>query len=169
MKRLLTIITASLLAMTDVQAQPKTFIGRQTPKIVNRQFTPEALWAMGRVGGATVAPDSKTVVYNVSYYSVEENKSHTVIYKVNSDGTGEQLLTTAKTSELSPKFIKNGTQIAFLGADAEGTMQLWAMNPDGTGRIQLTKEKEDVEDFTFSPDEKKVIQGIGDSDGRIMI
>ena len=157
MLKALTIITASLLAMTDVQAQPKTFIGRQTPKIVNRQFTPEALWAMGRVGGATVAPDSKTVVYNVSYYSVEENKSHTVIYKVNSDGTGEQLLTTAKTSELSPKFIKNGTQIAFLGADAEGTMQLWAMNPDGTGRIQLTKEKEDVEDFTFSPDEKKVI------------
>ena len=157
MLKALTIITASLLAMTDVQAQPKTFIGRQTPKIVNRQFTPEALWAMGRVGGATVAPDNKTVVYNVSYYSVEENKSHTVIYKVNSDGTGEQLLTTAKTSELSPKFIKNGTQIAFLGADAEGTMQLWAMNPDGTGRIQLTKEKEDVEDFTFSPDEKKVI------------
>ncbi|MBP5477905.1 MAG: S9 family peptidase [Bacteroidaceae bacterium] len=157
MLKALTIITASLLAMTDVQAQPKTFIGRQTPKIVNRQFTPEALWAMGRVGGASVSPDAKSVVYNVSYYSVEENKSHTVIYKVNSDGTGEQLLTTAKTSELSPKFIKNGTQIAFLGADAEGTMQLWAMNPDGTGRIQLTKEKEDVEDFTFSPDEKKVI------------
>ncbi|MBO4597559.1 MAG: S9 family peptidase [Bacteroidaceae bacterium] len=157
MKRLLTIITASLLAMADVQAQPKTFIGRQTPKIVNRQFTPEALWAMGRVGGASVSPDAKSVVYNVSYYSVEENKSHTVIYKVNSDGTGEKLLTTAKTSELSPKYIKNGTQVAFLGVDAEGTMQLWAMNPDGTGRIQLTKEKEDVEDFTFSPDEKKVI------------
>ena len=157
MKRLLTIITASLLAMADVQAQPKTFIGRQTPKIVNRQFTPEALWAMGRVGGASVSPDAKSVVYNVSYYSVEENKSHTVIYKVNSDGTGEQLLTTAKTSELSPKYIKNGTQVAFLGADAEGTMQLWAMNPDGTGRIQLTKEKEDVEDYMFSPDEKKVI------------
>ena len=143
--------------MADVQAQPKTFIGRQTPKIVNRQFTPEALWAMGRVGGASVSPDAKSVVYNVSYYSVEENKSHTVIYKVNSDGTGEKLLTTAKTSELSPKYIKNGTQVAFLGVDAEGTMQLWAMNPDGTGRIQLTKEKEDVEDFTFSPDEKKVI------------
>jgi len=143
--------------MTDMQAQPKTFIGRQTPKIENRNLTPETLWAMGRVGGASVSPDAKSVVYNVSYYSVAENKSHTVIYTVNTDGTNERLLTEAKTSEVSPKYIKGGALIAFLGLDSEGTMQLWAMNPDGTGRKQLSHEKEDVEDFTFSPDEKKVI------------
>ena len=148
---------ASLLAMTHIDADAQTFIGRQTPPIENRNLTPELLWAMGRVGGASVAPDAKLITYNVSYYSVAENKSHTVIYVLNSDGTGEQLLTTAKTSELSPKFIAGGKKIAFMAADSEGTMQVWQMNPDGSERVQLSHEQEDVEDFTFSPDEKRVI------------
>ena len=152
-----TLILASFIAMTHIDAEAQTFIGRQTPKIENRTLTPEALWAMGRVGGASVSPDAKMVTYNVSYYSVAENKSHTVIYVISSDGSGEQLLTTAKTSELSPQFIADGKKIAFLATDSEGTMQVWQMNTDGTERVQLSHEKEDVEDFKFSADEKKVI------------
>ena len=152
-----TLIFASIIAMTHIDADAQTFIGRQTPKIENRTLTPEALWAMGRVGGASVSPDAKHITYNVSYYSVAENKSHTVIYVIGSDGSGEQLLTTAKTSELAPKFIADGKKIAFLAADSEGTMQVWQMNPDGTERVQLSHEKEDVEDFKFSANEKKVL------------
>lgn len=152
-----TLILASFIAMTHIDAEAQTFIGRQTPKIENRTLTPEALWAMGRVGGASVSPDAKMITYNVSYYSVAENKSHIVIYVIGSDGSGEQLLTTAKTSELSPQFIADGKKIAFLATDSEGTMQVWQMNTDGTERVQLSHEKEDVEDFKFSADEKKVI------------
>ena len=153
----MSLIAATIMTMTDANAQPQQFIGRQTPKIENRTLTPEALWAMGRVGGASVSPDTNTIAYNVSYYSVKENKSHTVIYTINNDGSDERLLTTAKTSELAPKYIKGGAQIAFLGVDKDGTMQVWAMNADGKERKQLSHEKEDVEDFLFSPDEKKVI------------
>ena len=102
------------------------------PTINERTFTPEALWAMGRIGGCNVAPDAKSVAYNVSYYSVEQNKSHTVIYTVNADGTGEKLLTMSEGSELAPKYIAGGKLIAYLAADANGTMQIWTMNTDGT-------------------------------------
>ncbi|MBQ0047656.1 MAG: S9 family peptidase [Prevotellaceae bacterium] len=157
MNNLKTLILASLIAMNAIDAGAQTFIGRQTPKIDNRTLTPEALWAMGRVGGASVSPDTKKITYNVSYYSVAENKSHTVIYVLNSDGTGEQCLTTANTSEIAPKFIDGGKRIAFLGADKEGNMQVFSMLPDGSDRKQLSNEPDGVDDFTFSPDEKKVI------------
>ena len=131
-------------------------IGRQKPKIENRTLTPELLWAMGRIGGSSVSPDAKQIAYNVSYYSVAENKSHTVIYTLNTDGTNEKLLTTQKGSELAPKYLKNG-KITFLAADADGTMQLWMMNADGSARQQISKGKRDIEDYIFSPDEKLVL------------
>ena len=155
-KSVITFLAAGLLSMAQKEAQAQTFIGRQTPKIENRTLTPELLWAMGRIGGSSVSPDTKQIAYNVSYYSVAENKSHTVIYTLNTDGTNEKLLTTQKGSELAPKYLKNG-KITFLAADADGTMQLWMMNADGSARQQISKGKRDIEDYIFSPDEKLVL------------
>ena len=155
-KSVITFLAAGLLSMAQKEAQAQTFIGRQKPKIENRTLTPELLWAMGRIGGSSVSPDAKQIAYNVSYYSVAENKSHTVIYTLNTDGTNEKLLTTQKGSELAPKYLKNG-KITFLAADANGTMQLWMMNADGSARQQVSKGKRDIEDYIFSPDEKLVL------------
>ncbi len=155
-KSVITFLAAGLLSMAQKEAQAQTFIGRQTPKIENRTLTPELLWAMGRIGGSSVSPDAKQIAYNVSYYSVAENKSHTVIYTLNTDGTNEKLLTTQKGSELAPKYLKNG-KITFLAADADGTMQLWMMKADGSARQQISKGKRDIEDYIFSPDEKLVL------------
>ena len=155
-KSVITFLAAGLLSMAQKEAQAQIFIGRQKPKIENRTLTPELLWAMGRIGGSSVSPDAKQIAYNVSYYSVAENKSHTVIYTLNTDGTNEKLLTTQKGSELAPKYLKNG-KITFLAADADGTMQLWMMNADGSARQQISKGKRDIEDYIFSPDEKLVL------------
>ena len=78
-KSVITFLAAGVLSMAQKEAQAQTFIGRQKPKIENRTLTPELLWAMGRIGGSSVSPDAKQIAYNVSYYSVAENKSHTVI------------------------------------------------------------------------------------------
>ncbi len=155
-KSVITFLAAGVLSMAQKEAQAQTFIGRQKPKIENRTLTPELLWAMGRIGGSSVSPDAKQIAYNVSYYSVAENKSHTVIYTLNTNGTNEKLLTTQKGSELAPKYLKNG-KITFLAADADGTMQLWMMNADGSARQQISKGKRDIEDYIFSPDEKLVL------------
>lgn len=137
------------------------FIGRQQPEVTDRQFTPELLWAMGRIGSYDVTSDGNTVAYNVSYYSVEDNKSHTVIYTrkgiKDNKTTEETLLTTASTSELSPQYFADGTKIAFLAPDDDGNMQIWSMNADGTNRTKLSDEPEGIDEFKFSPDEKSVL------------
>ena len=152
----LLVFLSSVLIMTKTEnANAQSYIGRQTPKIEGRRLSPEALWAMGRIGGCDASADGKQVVYNVSYYSVEENKSHTVVYTINSDGSGERNLTTSKGSESGAKYLDD--KITYLAADDDGVSQLWMMNKDGSGRKQLSHGKRDIEDYSFSPDGKRVL------------
>lgn len=144
-------VNADTPANTD-----KPVIGKQEIRIKNKKLTPEALWAMGRIGSSSVSPDGKQIAYTVSYYSVKENKSHTVIYVMNADGTNNLLLTHTADSEVEPTWIKGGSKIAFLTA-ASGSMQIWEMNPDGSERKQLSSYKGGIEGFKFSPDESKVL------------
>ena len=136
-------------------ANAQTMIGKTTDLTAlttNDRMTPEALWAMGRIGGAAASPDGKTVAYQVGYYSVKQNKSHQMLYTQTADGKQQTVLTTSAKSETDPAWIEGGKRIAFL---TEG--QLWSMAPDGTDRQQLTKSDIDIEGFKFSPDGKKVI------------
>ena len=144
-------VNADTPANTD-----KPVIGKQEIRIKNKKLTPEALWAMGRIGSSSVSPDGKQIAYTVSYYSVKENKSHTVIYVMNADGTNNLLLTHTADSEVEPTWIKGGSTIAFLTA-ASGSMQIWEMNPDGSERKQLSSYEGGIEGFKFSPDESKVL------------
>jgi dipeptidyl aminopeptidase/acylaminoacyl peptidase len=115
-------------------------------------MTPEALWAMGRIGGATASPNGKQVVYQVGYYSVKENKGHQVLYVMDSNGKNPQKLTSSAKSETDAAWINGGKTIAFLCGG-----QLFSMNADGTNRKQITSSKIDIEGFKFSPDGRKVI------------
>lgn len=136
-------------------ANAQTMIGKTTDLTgltTNDRMTPEALWAMGRIGGAAASPDGKTVAYQVGYYSVKQNKSHQMLYTQTADGKQQTVLTTSAKSETDPAWIEGGKRIAFL---TDG--QLWSMAPDGTDRRQLTKSDIDIEGFKFSPDGKKVI------------
>ena len=132
-------------------------IGKQTEiKIENGRMTPESLWAMGRIGDYQVSADGQRIVYTVAYYSVEQNKSHRVIYIMNADGTGNTLLTTTAQSESNPMWIKGDTKIAFLCSES-GKIQIWEMNPDGTERRQLSDFDGDIEGFTPSPTGDKML------------
>ena len=65
-----TMLTATALAASAAVANPAMatnddFIGRQQPTLQSDRMTPEALWAMGRVGGFHVSPDGQKAVYGV--------------------------------------------------------------------------------------------------------
>ena len=158
-KNLITMTAATLMlatsgcVSTEQSAENEaTIIGKQEIKIEDGRLTPEILWAMGRIGSSTVSPDGKKIAYTVSYYSVKENKSHTVIYIMNADGSENKLLTNTASSEYEPAWIKNGEKLAFLSNG-----QIWEMNPDGTERKQLSDYEGGIDGFSFSPDGNKVL------------
>ena len=138
------------MGSNGAKADESVKIGKQNITVKEGRMTPEALWAMGRIGAAEASADGRQVVYQVGYYSVKVNKSQQKLCIVNADGTGQQTLTTGAKSETDPTWYKG--RIAFL---TDG--QIWTMNADGSDRKQLSKTSKDIEGFKFSPDGKKVI------------
>ncbi|EHG24811.1 hypothetical protein HMPREF9332_00076 [Alloprevotella rava F0323] len=144
------IVIATALAATTASADG--FIGKVSPKLSSDIMTPEVLWQMGRLGSVNLAPNGKTAVYSVSYYSKEQNKSHSVLYLLDMKSKATQQLTTSENSERGAIYINNGQNIAYLFGG-----QVWMMNADGNNRVQISHEKDEISDFLFSPDSKRVI------------
>ena len=151
MKRILSITIASIFSLT-LLAQDDTMIQKNNIRIDGDRMTPEALWAMGRIGSYAASPDGKQIVYTVAYYSVKQNKGHHMLFVMDAKGLNKSQLTTSAKNETDPAWIDGGKRIAFL---TDG--QLWSMNPDGTDRRQLTHDTTEIEGYKFSPDGSKVI------------
>ena len=149
------VVVAALCYMTVNKEESKVNIGKSDIRIEDGHFTPEALWSMGRIGGVAVSPDASKIAYQVSYYSVEENASHTVIYVMNEDGTNPRLLTKSAKSEHSPAWIDND-HIAFLTVK-DGVQQIFSMDSNGKQRKQLSFGSKDIEGFLFAPDMNNVL------------
>ena len=154
-----TMLTMALAACSPSASVETDSIGRTTEFAdSSHQFTPEVMWQMGRIGNYHLTADAQKAVYGVTYYSVEQNKSRSVIYaSTPSTDNAPVALTDGASSEYAPSFIPGTDKVAYLGADKDGTMQLWMMHVDGSNRKQITFEATDVNDYLFSPCGKKVI------------
>ena len=154
MLKQVTTIAAAVLLLAACGAQKesdKVNIEKQTVKLENDQMTPEALWAMSRIGGYQASPDGQRIVFQIGYYSVEENASHQVLWMMNADGSEQKQLTTEAANETDAQWLDNET-IAFLKGG-----EVWKMDFNGSGRKQLSETEGKVEGFMFSPDGTKVI------------
>ncbi|MCD8290927.1 MAG: peptidase S9, partial [Prevotella sp.] len=167
---MLTILAAAPLAAQPAAQDNTFFIGKNNITLDSDLMTPEALWAMGRIAGYQASPDGKKIVYQVGYYSKEQNKGHQVLYIMNSDGTNNQMLTTSEKNETDPTWINAPTAKQSSEVPQRGDLgglssriaylfegQIWSMSPDGTNKQQLTHDLTDIDGFLFSPDGNHVI------------
>lgn len=154
MTKLKTIAAAALLLTacgTGSNTEDMKTITRSNIQLESDVMTPEALWAMGRIGSYAASPDGKQVAYQVSYYSVEENRSNTVIYV---SPIGDSI------AAKEPVMLGLGSAPVWLDDDKIAFTHkgdVWTMNAKGKSRKQLTKTDGDVEGFLFSPNQQKVI------------
>ena len=151
-----TAISVSLTA-TPLECPAANPIVKSTMTFNSDLLTPEALWAMGRIGSVALNADASQMLYTVSYYSVEQNRSRSMIYRDDFATRKPILLTPPDNceSEAAPAWISDPqgrSRIAFL---CKG--QLWSMAADGTDRRQLTHDAGGIGDFLFSPDCRRVI------------
>ena len=124
-------------------------------KLASDVMTPEVLWSFGRIGSVSVSPDQKTLVYDVTYFNKEEDRSYSDIYVMNlTDGKSKQL-TDTDYKEFGETWTSDG-KIAFMSSKS-GSVQLWEMNADGSGLTQLTNIEGGIGGFIFSPDKSKLL------------
>ncbi len=131
-------------ACESTEKQP---IQKPQIELTSDKFTPEALWAMGRIGSVQVDVETGWIAYTVSYYSVAENRSTTWI-RIGAEGeTGLEVFDEFVGSE--PAWFGNSGCLAYLKG----------------GKLHLRRDKEDVvvegtedvEGFLLSPMRDQVI------------
>ncbi len=127
-------------------------IGKSTIKVENGLLSPEVLYTLGQVTGVEISPDKKTVLYGVSYTSIEQNKRNRELFTVNIDGSNKKQITQTVSSESEAQWVKNGEKIAFIYES-----QIWEMNPDGSDRQKISDIEKGVQSFKYSPDGKKIL------------
>ena len=150
----------ALIAANAAQAdssQKEVIIDRPDFISASGVFDIDALEALGRVSGPVVSPDGKSVLFGISYESLEHNRSNNDLYTIGVDGSALTRITHTAKSEANAVWIDGGSRIAFLYPDSDGAAQLWVMNADGSGRTQLTEISDGVDGFLFSPDQSKIL------------
>lgn len=131
-------------------------IEKNHPTIENGIMTPEILWAFGRIGSVRTSPDESKIVYSVTYYSIEENKSNAELYVINVDGTDKRKITNSSFRESSARWMNDNETILFLSNES-GSSQIWSIQADGSRKKQLTECEGGINDFSLSPDETKLL------------
>ncbi len=117
-------------------------------------LTPEVRWKMRRAGSSSLSPDGSVLLYAVTDYNMQENRGVTSIYTQSLADKSIRRLTDGSSNNLSPQWSADGGRIYFL-SDRSGSMQVWAMTPDGQNPEQVTGNEDggtDIEGFGISPD-----------------
>ncbi len=110
---------------------------------------------LNRAGSYNVSPDGQWLLYTLTTPNWEEAKSQSDIHLVSmTEGvaSNRQMTFTEDKNENSPKWSKDGTFFVFSSNRDGDKNQLYMMRPDGGEARKITKTKEGVSSFEFSPD-----------------
>ncbi len=128
--------------------------------IVDGKMTPEVLLAFGRLSDPQLSPDGKTILYGVSYISVDENRSCRNLYLVEKDGSSPRQLTREGKSISCARWIDGGKGIAYIqgGQIWKATVRgLSGNSPKLVKKVKLSNVPEGISEFKLSPDGTKVM------------
>ena len=175
------IITACTNTGDKANVEEAVIIGKQMPELSNDIQSPEVLWAYGRLSDVQVSPDGNSLLYGLSYYSIDQNKGNRELYLMNPDGSDVVQLTHSPKSEFNALWRPDGNKIGFLSS-ASGSVQLWEMNTDGTGLQKISDIEGGVSGFSYAPGMSHILfikevcidnpfaelyEGLPDASGRI--
>lgn len=124
-------------------------------EITNGILTPEILWKYGRVSDPRLSPDKKTILYNITYYSVEKNKGYSHLYAIPSNGGDVKQITTGEYSCFNPRWV-DSDRIIFVSTENEDA-QIWSINLDGSNKVKVSDLEFGVNSFDLSPNGKKIL------------
>ena len=145
--------------LTSIQAFPQennNVIGKPDLKLTSDVMTPEVLWSFGRTGDIQLSPDKSTVLFGISYYSIQQDKGNRDLYTIDLKSGNMQRLTKTQFGEYNAQWRPDGKKIGFLSAES-GSMQLWEMNPDGSQKTQISNVDGGITGFKYAPDQTKVL------------
>jgi dipeptidyl aminopeptidase/acylaminoacyl peptidase len=160
MKRaLLTIVPAAFLAAATLAAQEK------------RPMSAADVMAMRQVGNVEIAPNGQDILYTVAAWEHpaakgdtalgdrHERRSHIWVVPADPARGPARQLTFGERGETSPGWSPDGQLVTFIatrGTGDDAKAQLWMLRRDGGEASAITKSKESVNAYAWSPDGKRL-------------
>jgi len=124
-------------------------------RLASDRMTPEVLWSFGRISNVQLSPDRSQVLFGITYYNIGQNKGFRDLYLIPANGGEYKAITNTAVNESGEVWRPDGQKIGFLCSQS-GSMQLWEMNPDGSGRRQISEIEDGISGFNYSPDQKHI-------------
>ncbi|RED15751.1 alpha/beta hydrolase family protein [Parasphingopyxis lamellibrachiae] len=123
-----------------------------------RNFTPEDLVQLNRLGGSTVSADGATLLFSLSETDLDANGRHRDLWVLDlrePAAAPERWRPSAASNESAPVFSADGATVYFL-SDRSGTSQVWRA-PLGEGdALQVTDVEADVAGFSIAPGGERI-------------
>jgi dipeptidyl aminopeptidase/acylaminoacyl peptidase len=142
------VLTLSFFSMLTQAQQPAT-----SP----RPITVDDIFEIRDVRDPQITEDGKWVAYTVSTMSLKEDKTETRVWMAPTEGGDPIVMTAPKVSSSHPRWSPDGKYLAFLSKRGEGKTQVRLLNRMGGEAEQLTETIQDVDDFAWSPDSKRIV------------
>lgn len=114
------------------------------------RLTPELLWKLGRVSDVQLSPDGKTILFGITYYNLQANKGNRNLYILPVSGGIPTKITESAGFVFNGLWRPDGKKIGYISSES-GDNQIWEMNPDGTGKKQISTITDGINGFIYSP------------------
>lgn len=122
--------------------------------VLDGKMTPEALLALGRISDPQVSPDGETILYGVSYTSIEENRACRNLFICNIDGSDRRQITHEGKSVNNARWIDN-ENIAYIQGG-----QIYAAKLTKKGLKKAVKVSDipaGISEFKIAPDNGQIM------------
>ena len=124
-------------------------------------MSPELLWKLGRLGGASISADGERVAYTVRRYELAEDKGTTSLFLRHLDrgDTVELVKDWPSIGEIQFAESPFGERLFFVGNQGlsdDETAQAWSLNPLDGGLVRLTEIEDGLANLKVSPTGKHI-------------
>ena len=128
-----------------------------SPPPAPRAIAVDDVFEIHTVRDPQIAEDGKWVAYTVAKAKLKEDKNETRIWMAPAGGAEAIVMTAESVSSSHPRWSSDGKYLAFLSKRNEGKTQVWLLNRLGGEAQRLTDAIQDVDDFAWSPDSKRLV------------
>jgi len=154
-KELVLAASAALIFFSCTMKPQQGYIGPSNIQIPDGKMTPEVLLSFGRLSDPQLSPDGKTILYGVSYTSIEENRSVRNLFAISVNGGTPVQLTIDGKSISNARWSPDGKTIYFL---KEGQVYKAPYSKGKLGRrTKVTDIPAGVQEFSISPDDAQIL------------
>lgn len=130
--------------------------GQQGPA-ASRAITIDDAFQIKAVDDPQISADGAWVAYTVEAASLKKDKSYTRIWMVPWAGGEATAMTVEDETSNHPRWSPDGSYLAFLSGRKDDKKQVYLLNRQGGEAQKITDTAQDVEDFAWAPDSKRIV------------